>query len=113
MKAGKEEITIREIGRNELAAIKVASAFVDAQRSTRQGTGTATASASTPGKSSAPPATRTASTGLDAAGQEASPLGLLLARAAAEGRIKQPGSYHGYRYRILTTQGPQVTGGRP
>ncbi len=32
LKAGKEEMVIREIGRNELAAIRVAQAFVDAQR---------------------------------------------------------------------------------
>lgn len=111
MKAGKEEITIREIGRNELAAIKVAQAFVDAQREyaekDRNGDGVreyARKIISSPGQKD----------GLywpDEAGQEQSPLGPLLAKAAAERGIKQPGSYHGYRYRILTTQGAQAAGG--
>ena len=41
---------------------------------------------------------------------EASPLGRLLADAAAE-KGRKPGSYHGYSYRILTTQGPDAPGG--
>ena len=111
MKAGKEEITIREIGRNELAAIKVALAFVDAQREyaekDRNGDGVrefARKIISSSGHKD----------GLywpDQAGQELSPLGPLLARAAAERGIKQPGSYYGYRYRILTSQGAQAAGG--
>jgi len=111
MKAGKEEITIRAIGRNELAAIKVALAFVDAQReyAARDWNGDGVREYARKIVSSAGH-----KDGLywpDEAGQEASPLGPLLARAAAEGRIKQPGSYHGYRYRILTAQGPQAAGG--
>ncbi|HQU80462.1 MAG TPA: DUF2950 domain-containing protein [Azonexus sp.] len=111
MKAGKEEIIIREIGRNELAAIKVALAFVDAQREyaekDRNGDGVrefARKIISSSGHKD----------GLywpDQAGQEQSPLGPLLARAAAERGIKQPGSYYGYRYRILTSQGAQAAGG--
>ena len=111
LKAGKEEMTIREIGRNELAAIKVASAFVDAQReyAARDWNGDGVREYARKIVSSAGH-----KDGLywpDEAGQEASPLGPLLARAAAEGRIKQPGSYHGYRYRILTAQGSQAAGG--
>ena len=111
LKAGKEEMTIREIGRNELAAIKVASAFVDAQReyAARDWNGDGVREYARKIVSSAG-----RKDGLywpDAADQEPSPLGPLLARAAAEGRIKQPGSYHGYRYRILTAQGPQASGG--
>lgn len=111
LKAGKEEMVIREIGRNELAAIKVASAFVDAQReyAARDWNGDGVREYARKIVSSAGH-----KDGLywpDEAGQEASPLGPLLARAAAEGRIKQPGSYHGYRYRILTAQGPQAAGG--
>ena len=111
LKAGKEEMTVREIGRNELAAIKVASAFVDAQREyvARDWNGDGVREYARKIISSAGH-----KDGLywpDEAGQEVSPLGPLLARAAAEGRIKQPGSYHGYRYRILTAQGPQAAGG--
>ena len=111
MKAGKEEIIVREIGRNELAVIKVAGAFVEAQREyaekDRNGDGVreyARKIASTPGQKD----------GLywpDEAGQEQSPLGPRLASAATERGNKLPGSYHGYRYRILTAQGPQAAGG--
>jgi len=111
LKAGKEEMTIREIGRNELAAIKVASAFVDAQReyAARDWNGDGVREYARKIVSSAGH-----KDGLywpDQAGQEQSPLGPLLARAAAERGIKQPGSYYGYRYRILTSQGAQAAGG--
>ena len=109
--AGKKEMTVREIGRNELAAMRVAKAFVEAQReffaADFDGDGQRTYApriVSTPGKQD----------GLywpDAAGQPQSPMGPLLAQAAAEGKIKQPGNYHGYRYRILDAQGPSAPGG--
>ena len=111
LKAGKAEITIRQIGRNELAAIKVAHAFVDAQREyaekDRNGDGVreyAQKIISSPGQKD----------GLywpDEAGQEQSPLGPRLAKAAVERGSKHPGSYHGYHYRILTAQGSQAVGG--
>ena len=111
LKAGKAEIIVREIGRNELAVIKVAAAFVEAQREyaekDRNGDGIreyARKIVSSPGKKD----------GLywpDEGGQEQSPLGLLMAKAAAEQGKKHPGSYHGYRYRILTSQGAQAAGG--
>ena len=111
LKAGKSEIIVREIGRNELAVIKVATAFVEAQREyaekDRNGDGIreyARKIVSSPDKKD----------GLywpDEAGQERSPLGLLMAKAAAEHGKKHSGSYHGYHYRILTSQGAQATGG--
>lgn len=111
MKAGKEEIIVREIGRNELAVIKVAGAFVEAQREyaekDRNGDGVreyARKIVSSPGQKD----------GLywpDEAGQEQSPLGPWLASAATERGNKLPGSYYGYRYRILTAQGPHAAGG--
>lgn len=47
----------------------------------------------------------------DEAGQEQSPLGPRLAKAAVERGTKHPGSYHGYHPRILTSQGSQAVGG--
>ncbi len=109
--AGKKEMTVREIGRNELAAIRVAQSFVEAQReffaSDPDGDGQreyARRILSSPGHKD----------GLywpDEPGQARSPLGPLLAQAAAEGKIKPQGSYHGYRYRILDAQGPHAAGG--
>lgn len=111
MKAGVAEMALREIGRNELAAIQVAQAYGDAQKEyalkDRNGDGVleyASKIISSPGKMD----------GLywpASAGAEESPLGPQLARAAAEHGLKQPGSYHGYRYRILTAQGPAAPGG--
>jgi Protein of unknown function (DUF2950) len=110
LKAGKEEMTIREIGRNELSAIQVAKAYADAQREyigkDRNGDGVpeyAQRIASSAGKMD----------GLywpSKANEEPSPLGRLLADAAAE-KGRKPGSYHGYSYRILTAQGPDAPGG--
>jgi len=110
MKAGMEEIAIREIGRNELATIKVAMAYADAQReyiaSDRNGDGVpeyAQKITSSAGKMD----------GLywpTKANEEPSPLGRLLANAAAD-KGRKPGSYHGYSYRILTAQGPDAPGG--
>ena len=109
MKAGENEIAIRQIGRNELAAIRVAQGYVDAQKEyaaiDRNGDGVpeyARKIKSSPGKTD----------GLywpAAAGAGESPLGPRL--AAAEPGQQQVGSYHGYRYRILTAQGPDAPGG--
>ena len=110
MKAGMDEIAIREIGRNELSAIQVAKAYADAQREyfarDRNGDGVpeyAQKIASSAGKMD----------GLywpSRANGEASPLGRLLADAAAD-KGRKPGSYHGYSYRILTAQGQDAPGG--
>jgi hypothetical protein len=113
--AGKEEIENRRIGRNELDAVQVCLAYVDAQREyytqARMGDGVqqyARRTASTPGKRD----------GLYwdvKPGERPSPLGPLVASARAEGygpRAKgQPAPYHGYYYRVLEGQGPQAPGG--
>jgi hypothetical protein len=107
---GAEEILNRRIGRNELAAIEVLRAYVQAQREyaamPRDGTRVrkfAQRIRSTPGKQD----------GLywDApagSGEEVSPFGPLLPDAAS----RQPGDpYDGYYFRILTRQGPAAPGG--
>ena len=109
MKAGEKEIAIRQIGRNELAALQVAKGYVEAQKEyaaiDRNGDGVpeyARKIGSSPGKTDGlywPAGT----------GAGESPLGPRL--AAAEPGQQQAGSYHGYRYRILTAQGPAAAGG--
>ena len=114
--AGKEEILNRRIGRNELNAVQVCLAYVDAQREyarvPREGDGLlkyAMQFRSDPGKKN----------GLywrTEAGDEPSPLGPLVAEARAEGQGRKtssgkPAPYHGYFYRILTAQGPDAPGG--
>jgi len=113
--AGKEEILNRRIGRNELNAIQVCLAYVDAQREyyaqARSADGVlqyAQRMGSTPGKRD----------GLHwdtKPGDKPSPFGELAARARAEGYGPRAGSgqatYHGYQYRILTGQGPNAPDG--
>ncbi len=103
--AGKAEVRIRRIGRNELAAIETLRAFVDAQREyagqDRNGDGIgefAQKIISSPGKQD----------GLywpTAAGEQESPAGPLL-----DTKDLKDG-YHGYRFRILKAQGKAAPGG--
>jgi hypothetical protein len=108
--AGKEEIIARRIGRNELAAIDTAHAYVTAQqRYVHDGHDGQPAGAyakvfnSDPGKEN----------GLywpAAHGQKRSPLGELVGQAAEEGRPlgadrAQRSPLHGYYFKILTSPG--------
>ena len=114
--AGREEIINRRVGRNELDTIQTLLAMVDAQReyaaSDADGNGYADYARrllSSPGKKD----------GLywpAQAGQPESPLGPLIAVAAVEGYGKQIAAkerapYHGYYYRLLTSQGKDAPGG--
>jgi len=104
-KGAPEEMRVRRIGRNELAAIQVALAYTDAQKEYHQkdwnGDGVleyAMHGLSTPGKHD----------GLYWAslpGEPESPLGTEFADA----KVGQP--YHGYLYKILTAQGANAPGG--
>ncbi|HYA91804.1 MAG TPA: DUF2950 domain-containing protein [Thermodesulfobacteriota bacterium] len=114
--AGREEILNRRIGRNELNAIQVCLAYVDAQREyvlkERDGDKVleyAQRFISRKGEKN----------GLyweAKEGEEQSPLGSLIAKASGEGYAgKGPGGkrnpYHGYYYRILKSQGKNAPGG--
>ena len=114
--AGKEEVLDRRIGRNELAVIRICRTYVAAQRlySERGHDGQppglyARTFWSDPGREN----------GLywpSGPGQKRSPLGDLVAHAAAEGRPlgndgPQPAPFHGYYFKILTAQGPAAAGG--
>ncbi|HVN22671.1 MAG TPA: DUF2950 domain-containing protein [Syntrophorhabdales bacterium] len=117
IKAGREEIVARRIGRNELSAIQVCLAYVDAQkeyasRRAHQGEGLleyAQRFVSEPGTED----------GLyweTAEGQEQSPIGPLFAAAREEGYGEKPlggkpAPYHGYLYRIIKAQGKNAPGG--
>jgi hypothetical protein len=106
-KQGNEQVLDRRIGRNELAAIKVCLAYVDAQREyatlDRDDNGLleyAQKLVSTPGK-------RDGLSWATKAGEAPSPLGPLTA-GVAQGPANP---YHGYYYKILTGQGKDAPGG--
>ena len=112
-KQGKEEILARRIGTNELSAIQVCLAYVDAQHEyflkDRDGDGLleyAQKFGSDKGKKN----------GLYwevKAGEEQSPLGPLAAVAQKQGYRKkgdEPVPFFGYYYRILTGQGKNAAG---
>lgn len=103
--AAPEEMRIRRIGRNELAAIQVALAYTDAQKEYHQRDWNrdgvkqyATKGLSSPGK-------RDGLYWASLPGEPESPLGAEFADA----KVGQP--YHGYLYRILTAQGKDAPGG--
>jgi len=111
--AGVDEILRRRIGRNELAAIQVSLAYVQAQNEYASldpaGLGPhvyAQRIVSRPGK-------RDGLYWATAEGEQASPLGELAAKASAEGYKtgNTPIPYYGYYYRILTRQGAHALGG--
>lgn len=116
--AGKEEISNRRIGKNELAVLESMRAYVDAQReyASRDRDGDevleyAQRLASSPGTKDGlfwPP-------DLDG---ELSPLGPLVAEAQGEGYAMRskgtdeaPEPFHGYYFKILTHQGRLAPGG--
>jgi hypothetical protein len=113
-KAGEQEILSRRIGANELDAIEVCRAYVDAQ------TDYATKDRNNDGfieyaqKFVSSPGKRDGLYWPSEAGEEQSPIGALMASARAEGYGKsreKPSPYHGYYYRILKAQGDNAPGG--
>ena len=119
-KAGREEILNRRIGHDELLAINVCRAYLQAQREyygMPELAGPdlpkyAQHMISRPGKKD----------GLywpTVAGQQESPLGPLVAKAKEEGYLqpRKPGErghrpFHGYYFKILTRQGKSARGGK-
>jgi hypothetical protein len=109
-RAGKEEMINRRIGKNELGAIGVLRAYVEAQREyAAQSSGEfARKLVSSPGK-------RDGLYWQAGKGEAESPFGPLIAAAAKEGYKENRGMkatpYNGYFYRILTAQGAHAPGG--
>ena len=117
--AGKEEIIARRIGRNEMGAINVCNAYVEAQReyASRDRTGDGVLAyaqflRSTPG-------THDGLFWPAKSDEELSPFGPLVAQARVEGYHRtakmlndELASYHGYYFKILTRQGKHAPGGK-
>lgn len=117
--AGRQEILNRRIGMDELGAISVCRAYVDAQREyaseDRMGDGVlayAKFLRSTPG-------THDGLFWPAKSGETLSPLGPLVAAARMEGYHRtatmlneESAPYHGYYFKILTEQGKHAPGGK-
>jgi hypothetical protein len=114
-KAGADEILFRRVGQNELAVMDVAAAFVAAQREY--------AAKGRDGHAAGTYAQRFVSddgkhNGLywpvSNADPTPSPMGQLAAKAAADGYRRadvERDPYHGYYFKVLTSQGPHAPGG--
>ena len=111
--AGRLDILYRRIGRNELAAIQTCLAYVDAQNEYADKNRAGAAGASYAQRIVSRSRKKDGLYWPTAPGEEASPLGELVAQATTEGyaiggdRIP----FHGYYFRILTRQGPMAAGG--
>ncbi len=113
--SGAAEILARRVGRNELSAIQVSLAIVDAEREYAQQHTNPTGVGEYTRRLSSRPGTHDGLYWPSTQGEMSSPLGPLLAKASAEGYVSaKPGKhvpYHGYYYKILTAQGASAPGG--
>jgi hypothetical protein len=112
--AGREELLNRRVGRNEILTLATLHAYVDAQREYQS-----------VGRDGNPPAYAKqlrSDEGLHnglywptAPGEPESPIGDLVAKAATgaarQGDDDGPDPYHGYFFRLLTSQGKSAPGG--
>lgn len=113
-KEGREEVLNRRLGRNELTAIQVCSAYVEAQKEY------ATTDRERDGiiqyaqKVWSDPDRRNGLYWEAGEGEMPSPMGPFIAQAASKGYTKKgdkPIPYYGYNFKILKGQGPNAPGG--
>lgn len=115
--AGYDEIINRRIGRNELSTIQTCLAIVDAQREYALEDADGNGIRDYAMKATSDPGKKNGLYWVTAEGEKPSPLGLLAAQAMSEGyavgsaKSKSAPAFHGYRYRLLTAQGPEAPGG--
>ena len=114
-KQGGEEVLNRRVGRNELSTVQVMLAYVDAQREYYLRNPRNDKLLHYAQKFGSVPGKRDGLYFPTKAGEAPSPLGPLFTKAKAAGYGKDedglPDPYYGYRYRILTRQGPDAPGG--
>ena len=114
---GKEEVLNRRIGKNELEAIQVLLAVVDAQREYASVARDGSALRQYAPRFHSSPGKRDGLYWPASDGEQDSPLGPLVAEAARAGYTgrqqngSEGASYKGYIYRLLTGQGPNASGG--
>ena len=115
--AGKDELINRRVGRNELDTIQTCLAIVDAQREYAETDPQHIGMPVYAEKFRSDPGKKNGLYWKAAEGEPPSPLGSLVATAQSEGYSRSshtsqgPDPYHGYLFRILTSQGPAASGG--
>ena len=113
-KAGREEVLNRRIGRNELNAIQVCSAYAEAQREYASADREMDGILEYAQKFISDKGRRNGLYWKVEEGELPSPFGPLVAEAAAKGyrgEADKPAPYHGYYFRILKGQGKDAPGG--
>jgi hypothetical protein len=112
--AGAQELVLRRIGRNELETIDVMRGFVEAEKEYSSAAHDGGAAGVFAQKLRSDPGKQDGLYWEVAAGAPQSPMGQLIADATTEGYGGTPPSrapYHGYLFRLLTSQGPSANGG--
>ena len=113
--AGKQEVLSRRIGRNELAVMQICRTYVEAQRIYAASAHDGQAAGLYATKFRSDPGTQNGLYWPAGRKERRSPLGDLVANAAAEGRSigvsAPPAPFHGYLFKILTAQGKAAPGG--
>jgi hypothetical protein len=119
VEAGREEILNRRVGANELGAIQVCRAYVQAQREYASEDRNADEVLEYAQHLRSSPGAHDGLYWSTRTGDELSPLGPLVAQAHGEGYRKQTkiltdeqSPYHGYYFKILTQQGKHAPGGK-
>ena len=113
---GKQELLNRRIGGNELHTIDVCRAFVAAEREYAAADHDGDGVPEYAQRMLSPQGTRDGLSWPTVEGEPRSPMGPLVASAAAEGYTRPEAgavrkAYHGYVYRVLTGQGSHAPGG--
>jgi hypothetical protein len=112
--AGVEEILLRRIGANELRTIEVMRGYLEAQNLYAGSAHDGLAAGAYAQKLRSDPGKHNGLYWEVAADADPSPAGPLLAAANSEGygdAQGKPMPYHGYLFRLLTSQGPAAQGG--
>ena len=117
VEAGREEILNRRVGANELGAIQVCQAYVQAQRDYASEDRNADEVLEYAQHLRSTPGAHDGLYWTTRTGDELSPLGPLVAQARGEGYRRktkiltdEPSPYHGYFFKILTRQGKHAPG---
>ena len=113
-KAGRDEVLSRRIGRNELNAIQVCSAYVEAQQEYASTDREQDGIIQYAQKVWSDPYRRNGLYWEAGEGEIPSPMGPFIAQAVGEGYAKKgdkPIPYYGYYFKILKGQGPNAPGG--